>query len=457
MPRSAVKRGIWQARIDRYSIRLDQDGSETDTETGFVRVWGQASQVGTLVYGVADGAPRDGWTEFVPPETIFEQAALDTLINAPVTLQHPPEFLDASNTARYQIGSVIELVPLPDEGVLRNRVLLTEADAIKEVRSGREVELSLGYTALVGGEPGEFEGVAFDAIQLQRRYNHLAIVTVARAGPANALDRVDAHLRLAPLFRADGLRIQLRTGDKQVPGKAKKRVDAELKIGDATFTVDEAVADAFGAMQDALDEATAAADSKDTGDEEDKDSKDAEGDEDDERTGEEDSKTDSKKPLHLTREDVAEMLKAHTTQVVDAMGARDKKVKEDADRLATVIAQSKVMLSASYQTDGKPVIRIMADAVIQSAPKLKAEMQTAIKAKDESQVRGLFDAARILSGQVDERTKPDLKKDGKVGGTSPLDLAIQRRADRTTASRKLVPVEHGRPVSLSKVAEANTK
>lgn len=455
MPRAAVKRGVWQARIDRYSIRLDQDGSETDTETGFVRVWGQASQVGTLVYGVADGAPRDGWTEFVPPETIFEQAALDTLINAPVTLQHPPEFLDASNTARFQIGSVIELAPLPDEGVLRIRVLLTEKDAIDEVRSGREIELSLGYTALVGGEPGEFEGVAFDAIQLQRRYNHLAIVTVARAGPANALDRVDAHLRLARLFRADGLRIQLRTGDKQVSGKAKKRVDAELKIGDATFTVDEAVADAFGALQDALDEATAAADSKDQGedDEDNEDNKDQ--GEEDEREGEEDSKTDSKKPLGITREDVAAMLKDHTKHVVDAMGARDRQVKEDADRLATVIAQSKTMLSASYQTDGKPAMRIMADAVIQSSPKLKAETQTAIKSKHEGQVRGLFDAARILSGQTDERTKPDLKED--KAEVSRLDKALEKRAARTLASRKLTPIKNGRTVRLSEVVEANSK
>ena len=451
MPKTAIKRGVWQARIDRYTVRLDQDGSETDPETGFVRVWGQASQVGTLVYGVADGAPRDGWTEFVPPETIFEQAALDTLINAPVTLQHPPEFLDASNTARFQIGSIIELAPLPDEGVLRVRVLLTDKDAIVEVRSGREIELSLGYTALVGGDPGEFEGVVFDAIQLQRRYNHLAIVTVARAGPANALDRVDAHLRLARLFRADGLRIQLRTGEKQVPNSARKKVDAELKIGDATFNVDQEVLDAFGALQDQLDEATAAADSKDAGDDN-EDQKDQEGDEDDEREGEEDSKTDAKP---LTRADVAEMLKANTVSVVEALGKRDAQVKQDAAVLARVIGQSKSMLSASYQPDGKTALRIMADAVIQSTPKLKPEMQAAAKAKDESEVKGLFNAARVLAGHTDSRSKPDLKEDKPE--VSRLDKALEKRAARTLASRKLTPVKNGRPVPLSEVVEANSK
>lgn len=454
MPKAAIKRGVWQARIDRYTVRLDQDGSETDPETGFVRVWGQASQVGTLVYGVADGAPRDGWTEFVPPETIFEQAALDTLINAPVTLQHPPELLDASNTARFQIGSIIELAPLPDEGVLRVRVLLTDKDAIAEVRSGREIELSLGYTALVGGDPGEFEGVAFDAIQLQRRYNHLAIVTLARAGPANALDRVDAHLRLARLFRADGLRIQLRTGEKQVSAKAKRKVDAELKIGDATFNVDQEVLDAFGALQDQLDEATAAADSKDEGDDENRDQKDQEGDdEDDEREGEEDSKTDAKP---LTRADVAEMLKANTVSVVEAIGKRDAQVKQDAAVLAKVIGQSKTMLSASYQPDGKTALRIMADAVIQSTPKLKAEMQAAVKAKDESEVKGLFNAARVLAGHTDSRTKPDLKEDKPE--VSRLDKALEERAARTLASRRLNPLKkNGRPVLLSQVVEASRK
>lgn len=454
MSKAAHAGAVWQARIDRYSIRLDQEGSEPDPETGFVRVWGQASQVGTLVYGIADGAPRDGWTELVPAETIFEQAALDTLINAPVTLQHPPEFLDASNTAQFQIGSVIELAPLPDEGVLRVRVLLTEADALKEVRAGREVELSLGYTALVGGEPGVWMSVAFDATQLQRRYNHLAIVTVARAGPANALDRVDAHLRLAKCLRADGLRIQLRTGEKQVSSKARKRADAELKIGDATFTVDQEVVDAFATMQDQLDEATAAADSKDAGDDEEdedgKDSKDAEGDDEDEREGE-----DKKDAKLLTRADVASMLAEHTKSVVKAIGEQGEQVKADAAVIALVIGQAKSMLSASYNTDGKTAVRIMADAVMQSTPNLKSEMLAAVKAKDAGEVKGLFRAARILAGHTDGRSAPDLQE--QKPEVSRMDEALEKRAARVQASRRLNPIKNGRPVPLSEVVEAKSK
>ena len=442
--------GVWKARIDRWVLRFDQEGSEVEETTGYVRVWGQAGKVGTLVYGEADGAPRDGWTEFVPPETLFEQASLDTLINAPLTLQHPPEFLDTSNTDRFQIGSVIALAPLPDAGTLRVRVLITNAAAIKAVRSGEEVELSLGYTALVGGDPGEFEGEAFDAVQLQRRYNHLAIVTEARAGPDNALDRVDAHLRLAPLFRADGLRIQLRTGAKQVSKQALKKVDATLQIGDQEFTVDQEVADAFAGLEDQLADATKDEKPEDAADEEGADAKDAEGDEE-EKEGEEDSKNDSHP---VTLGDVKRLVADGVQQTVAALGEVTAKGKRDAARLGTVIAQAKAMLGASYNTDGKSPERIMADAVTQSVPKLKADMAAAVKSKDAGRVQGIFDAARVLRGDSADRTRPT-EVEGEKKEASRHDKAIARRADRTLRSRKPAVIKNGRPVAFSKSAEGS--
>jgi hypothetical protein len=59
-------------------------------------------------------------------------------------------------------------------------------DAIEAARAG-ERQLSQGYQCDLREEPGTWNGEAYDAIQLNRRYNHLAQVVAGRAGPECAL------------------------------------------------------------------------------------------------------------------------------------------------------------------------------------------------------------------------------------------------------------------------------
>ena len=434
------------ARIDRIRVRFDQSSAETDPQTGFVRVWGQITPVGVLAYGEADGAPFDGWSELVPAETVFDEVANRTLLNAPITLQHPPDFLDATNTNRFQIGSIIDLKDDIDKMALRARHLLTDAPSIAEMRAGL-LEISPGYTARVLGPPGFWQGQKYDAVQTERRYNHVAIVTAARAGPGNALDRVDAVRTLARCFRADGLRIQLiRPGET----KMKTRKDAELTIGEDTFNVPEAVADAFRGMQSTIDERdrsiaehTAAATKAKA------ESADQEGEEEgeEEAEGTDATKKDAKLTLAAIQKLIDKSRTDSVADVIKGLDERDKKVREDASALAAIIAQATPMLPQSFKMDGRKASEIMLAAITQSAPSLVQNAKDAIKADDMGRLRGTFDAARILRGTTDGPTAPKLDKADTTGGA--MADAIARRKARIDASRNGVRFENGQPVLLS--------
>ena len=95
-------------RIDFWEMRWDAAKATVDPDTGFMRMSGTASLVGVLEYGRADGAPRDGFLEFVSPEVVADAGSIAGLRGLPITNDHPSEMLDTSNTARYQIGSIAD-------------------------------------------------------------------------------------------------------------------------------------------------------------------------------------------------------------------------------------------------------------------------------------------------------------------------------------------------------------
>lgn len=169
-------------RIDRAVLRFD--GPVERDSRGYARIWGTViSADQTLSYQRADG--RDGdRVEFVPESTVNDGEAIDTLLHSPITNGHPSVMLDAKNTARHQVGSVIDT--RYQDGKLQALGLFTDSGVLGDIESGK-VETSPGYTALIDQSPGVHEGVKYDAVQRKRRYNHWAIVTRARAGSANSL------------------------------------------------------------------------------------------------------------------------------------------------------------------------------------------------------------------------------------------------------------------------------
>jgi hypothetical protein len=114
----------------------------------------------------------------------------------PITNDHPPEFVDAGNAHKYQVGYTGERYDIDDNKVIVS-MTVTHQDAIDAINSGK-LELSLGYAVHLKPEKGEYEGEHYDAVQLGPRYNHLALVKRGRAG-SEARMRFDGACELVPL------------------------------------------------------------------------------------------------------------------------------------------------------------------------------------------------------------------------------------------------------------------
>lgn len=146
---------------------------------GWLRVDGYLTRTGVFTYGLPDGKVI---REYRPPEEVFKADTMASFELVPVTDAHPPEFLTAENTTKYQRGAVS--APKVDGDKVRGTLLVTDADLVKKLEDGDARQVSCGYLCDLEETPGiTKEGLRYDAVQRNIRGNHVAIVPVGRAGP----------------------------------------------------------------------------------------------------------------------------------------------------------------------------------------------------------------------------------------------------------------------------------
>lgn len=159
---------------------------------GSLRADVQIAEPGIYLYGTR--------RELVPRATLADPAALDTLKLRPVTLEHPdptkyPQMVTPDTVQVLGVGTVGEDVAL-DDGRPRFSVVINRRDALDWIearrRAGQPVEVSPGYFVEVDDTPGvDPEFGPYDAVQVRRDYNHLALTEAGRGGPT-ARARVDS-------------------------------------------------------------------------------------------------------------------------------------------------------------------------------------------------------------------------------------------------------------------------
>jgi len=175
------------ARVRRYDLGGSLS-APVRREDGTLVVDGHVARTGVLVYQFADGSRR---REYVAPEVLFDPASIASLRLRPTTNTHPPQMLDSQTARGYAVGATGENVRADGDWLAATFVLFDHA-AIEGVESGACRELSCGYDCDLVVEPGVApDGTAYDVRQVNRVYNHLATVPVARAG-AGAAPRMDA-------------------------------------------------------------------------------------------------------------------------------------------------------------------------------------------------------------------------------------------------------------------------
>lgn len=177
--------------IARYDKGVVQ-GETTLTAEGYIKARAIVTRTGVFLYKNADGTIRK---ELRHPDDVLQLDSLDSMKMIPIVNGHPPERLvTAENAKRLSIGYTGETIDKEDPFIVSNLVI-TDSEAIKEILSKTKHQLSLGYTVDLEPEIGNYYGEPYDFRQRNIKYNHLALVDTARAGPEAriALDGQDAE------------------------------------------------------------------------------------------------------------------------------------------------------------------------------------------------------------------------------------------------------------------------
>ena len=152
------------------------------TSDGYLVGTASVARTGVQVYHGSEIGKCDGLVNVYRDESeVFALDSLASFVGKPVTDNHPPVEVKASNWKQFAVGSIGEDV-LRDGEHIRVPVTLMDADTIKAVQNGKR-EISMGYTAELEWVDGvTADGTAYQAKQKNIRINHLAIVDKGRAG-----------------------------------------------------------------------------------------------------------------------------------------------------------------------------------------------------------------------------------------------------------------------------------
>lgn len=179
--------------VQRFDF-MDYRGEVKKTDEGFLIIDAPIAKAGVYTYMLPDGSLQ---RDLVTKECLENTESLNTLSLKPVTNVHPPEMLVSISTSKYRkIGQVGESNRVVGDKLFCRMVVDTEEGITAITEEGRR-ELSPGYICDYIIRPGVFEGQEYDVIQINRRYNHVAIVDNARGGKELAIkidsaDKYDA-------------------------------------------------------------------------------------------------------------------------------------------------------------------------------------------------------------------------------------------------------------------------
>lgn len=159
------------------------------TSIGGAYIPARISRTGVLTYRLPDGHSR---RELRHPDEVFDAASLATLDAVPVIdIEHHNALLSPEDYRRATVGHVKSFSR--DGTFVASELVVQDGDTLEAIDAGERTEVSCGYSCKLDMTAGVFEGEAYDCIQREIRYNHVALCPPnrGRAGPDVAL-RLDA-------------------------------------------------------------------------------------------------------------------------------------------------------------------------------------------------------------------------------------------------------------------------
>lgn len=190
-----------------------------ETDEGFLKGRSIVTNIGVFPYRMADGKIRN---ELRLPEEVLNSDSLDSLKMKPMTNDHPMEGVTPETAKELQVGSLGEKIKF-DALHVSAPIIVTDKETITAVEEGKRA-LSCGYTVDIEETSGTYLGMAYDAIQRNIRYNHVAIVDAGRAGDAAVMKLDSADDAGICTHEDKKLKTQPKT-DKQEKPMIKVRLD----------------------------------------------------------------------------------------------------------------------------------------------------------------------------------------------------------------------------------------
>ena len=164
-----------------YRSDVARLGKAKRNAIGGVEVEANLTRTGVLEYHLPDGTVR---RELRPASEVFKADSLETLRFAPVIdVRHHTGMVTPETWSRSALGLVAAV--RKDGKYVSGTLHINDADAIRRVDEGERADISCGYTCTLDRTPGEIDGVKYDCIQKNIRYNHAALCAPngGRAGP----------------------------------------------------------------------------------------------------------------------------------------------------------------------------------------------------------------------------------------------------------------------------------
>lgn len=161
-------------------------GSVRVTDDGFLVAKSRSARTGVQGYlaeEIGDAAYSLGFKDgdvvrvMRSESEVFSKDAMASITHAPVTIDHPPVFIDSSNWSEYSVGEVGSDVMRDGESLVVSLVV-KDSEAVNKVKTSHK-ELSWGYSA----EIREYKDRSVADLEMYGfKYNHISAVRKGRAG-----------------------------------------------------------------------------------------------------------------------------------------------------------------------------------------------------------------------------------------------------------------------------------
>lgn len=327
------------------------------TEEGFKLTSGKIAKPGIMVY--VDLETQREIRELVDEDVLTDDLSNATLIEKPLTMEHPAEDVTPDTWQQLAHGNVANAFYEPEHSDgpgLYARIAVKSKRALMELDNpiGKQ-ELSPGYSVKVDDIPGthpEFGDYDTKQIAGTRRYNHVALTEGARGGRDLVIRKDSAMERSMAIKEGE----EPKNKQDDMDEKPKQDTEEEGKK-DAEPTMKD-VMDALNSMGKRLDNLEKAP-KKDATDEDEEDKKDEEHD-DQKKDMEEDKakKQDSLKTYYKERKRI-DSLAAHYSVTLD---------EDDSNQKASLA----VLKSAGVEVDRKDAAQITG-AIVALYSQMKAQ------------------------------------------------------------------------------------